>query len=111
MNLNFDEERIRRNYCRLYISHMLLYRFSMDQIRKIAKKQGMKRTKGWSERHVDEFNWFCDKIYEAMDERLKNITILQEKQLFEPYGSVKIPNEDIKYHNEKFEELLYEIVK
>ena len=105
-----DEERIRRNYCGHYIAHMLLYRFSMEKIRKIALKQGMHRTKGWENRHVDEFNWFQEKIYNAMDEKLKNIIAKEEMRLYAPYGSINLSNEEIEYSN-KFEEILYNIVK
>ena len=109
MNQITDKERIRRNYCRHYIAHMLLYRFSMKDLTKFAKEQGLK--KEWKNRHVDEFVFFEDKIYEAMNERLKNITVKMEKRLYEPYGTVEISDDDVRYHNEEFEKLLYQIVK
>lgn len=107
-----DAERIQRNYCRQYIRHMLIYRFSMEELRQKARKQGMPfKRKPKYDRHVDEFVWFEDKIYEAMNERLRRIMVLEEKLLFEPRGSVQISEDDQRYFNDESEKLLYEIVK
>ena len=108
-----DAERIQRNYCRQYIRQILIYRFSMKELRRIARAQGMqyKRRTAKYDRHVDEFTWFEDKIYEAMGEIMRSVMVKLERQLFEPYNSVQIDDIDLHYFNIEFEKLLYDIVK
>lgn len=105
-----DSERIQRNYCDKYVKHMLCYRFSYEDLRKIAAKQGLKKSRKY-DRAIDELDFFSDKIYEQMDEKLKKITVKCEKRLFFEYDSIEITEEERAYHNNKFEELLYKVVQ
>jgi hypothetical protein len=107
-----DSERIRANYCRQEIRHMLIYRFSMKELRRIAREQGMpyKRRTAEYDRHVDEFTWFEDKIYNAMSESVRNSIMKYTLRLFMPYDSINITEEDNSNWNE-FEQIIYEIVK
>lgn len=105
-----DFERIQRNYCDQYVKHMLCYRFSYEDLRKIAARQGLKKSQKY-DRVIDELDFFSDKIYNQMDEKLKKITVKYEKRLFFEYNSIEITEEERAYHNDKFEKLLYEVVK
>ena len=105
-----DSERIQYNYCTQFVKHMLTYRFSYDDLQKIANKQGLKKSQEY-DRVIDELDFFSDKIYNQMDEKLKKITVKLEKRLFFEYNSIIITEEERFYHNDKFEKLLYEVVK
>lgn len=107
-----DLERIRRNYCIQSIRHMLIYRFSMAELRRIARRQGMPYIKDadWHDRHCDEFSWFERKIYDAMSESVRNSVVKYERRLFEPMNSISITEEDHSNWDE-FEKTIYEIVK
>lgn len=107
-----DSERIRANYCRQEIRHILIYRFSMEELRRIAREQGMpyKRRTAKYDRHVDEFTWFEDKIYNAMSESIRSSIVKYELRLFMPYDSINITEEDSRNWDE-FEKIMYEIVK
>jgi hypothetical protein len=107
-----DSERIRANYCRQSIRHMLIYRFSMEELRKIARKQGMpyKRHTAKYDRHIDEFTWFEDRIYNAMNEQIRDSIIKYELRLFMPCDSINITKEDDRNWVE-FEKIIYRIVK
>ena len=107
-----DSERIRRNYCRQEIRQMLIYRFSMKELRRIAREQGMpyKRRTAKYDRHADEFSWFERKIYDAMSESVRDSIMKYVLMLFMPYDSIKITEEDSRNWNE-FEKIIYEIVK
>lgn len=107
-----DSERIRRNYCCQEIRHMLIYRFSMKELRRIAREQGMpyKRRTAENDRHVDEFNWFEDKIYNALSEPIRNSIMKYALRLFMLRDSINITKEDNHNWNE-FEKIIYEIVK
>lgn len=105
-----DAERIRANYCKQMIRHMLIYRFSMEELRKIAKEQGMPRSFNKLDRHVDEFNWFEDKIYKAMSEPIRNTIIKHVQMWFSPCNSIELLPEDHKNWDE-FEKIMYGIVK
>lgn len=105
-----DSERIQRNYCRQIIRHMLIYRFSMRDLRKIARKQGLRKRKSDIDRHVEEFTWFEDRIYEALREPVRRTLVKYEKRLYEPIGSIQITKEDDRDWRE-FEQVFYSIVK
>ena len=107
-----DSERIQANYCRQEIRHMLIYRFSMKELRRIARAQGMqyKRRTAKYDRHIDEFTWFEDKIYNAMSEPIRKSVVKHVRRLFEPVNFINLTQED--YNNwDEFEKLLYNIVK
>ena len=107
-----DSERIRANYCRHEIRHMMIYRFSMKKLRRIAREQGMpyKRHTANYDRHIDEFIWFEDKIYNAMSESIRESIVKYARMLFEPVDFVNFTQKD---HNnwEEFEKIMYQIVK
>lgn len=107
-----DSERIQANYCRQFIRHMLIYRFSMKELRRIAREQGMpyKRRTAEYDRHVDEFIWFEDKIYKALNESIRKSIVKSELRLFMPLDSINITEEDNRNQNE-FEKIMYKIVK
>ena len=107
-----DSERIQRNYCCQAIRHMLIYRFSMKEIRRIAREQGMpyKRRTAQYDRHADEFSWFEHKIYDAMNESIRSSIVKYELRLFMPYDSINITEKDVRNWDE-FEKIIYEIVK
>lgn len=107
-----DAERIRTNYCKQMIRHMLIYRFSMEELRRIAKKQGMQRSLSLDklDRHVEEFNWFEDKIYKALGEPIRKTIVKYVQMWFSPRNSIELLPEDHKNWGE-FENIMYEIVK
>jgi len=107
-----DSERIRANYCRQEIRHMLIYRFSMKELRRIAREQGMPYKKRTAEydRHVDEFTWFEDKIYNAMSESIRDSIMKYVRRLFEPVDFIHLTGLDLSNWNE-FEKIIYQIVK
>ena len=107
-----DSERIRANYCKQEIRQMLIYRFSMKELRRIAREQGMpyKRHTAEYDRHVDEFNWFENKIYNALSESIRNSVVKYARMGFEPVNFIKLTQEDYDNSNE-FEKIIYEIVK
>jgi hypothetical protein len=107
-----DSERIRANYCRQEIRHMLIYRFSMKELRRIAREQGMpyKRRTAEYDRHVDEFTWFEDRIYNALSESVRDSVVKYARLLFEPVNFINLTREDNDNWNE-FERIMYEIVK
>lgn len=105
-----DAERIQANYCKQMIRHMLIYRFSMGDLRRIAKEQGMQPSFRNLDRHVDEFNWFEDKIYRAMEEPIRKTLVKHVQMWFSPRNSIEMLPEDHKNWTE-FEKILYLIVK
>ena len=107
-----DSERIRANYCKQFIRHMLIYRFSMKELRRIAREQGMpyKRRTAQYDRHVNEFSWFEHKIYNALSESVRKSIVKYELRLFMPYDSINITEEDNR-NSIEFEKIMYEIVK
>lgn len=107
-----DSERIRANYCKQEIRQMLIYRFSMKELRRIAREQGMpyKRRTAQYDRHVDEFNWFENKIYKALSEPIRESIVKHVRMWFEPVDFINLTQEDHNNWNE-FEKIIYEIVK
>ena len=89
---------------------MLIYRFSMSDLRKIAKKQGLRKRKSDIDRHADEFAWFENRIYEALREPVRRTLVKYEKRLYEPIDSIQITKEDNCDWRE-FEQVMYSIVK
>ena len=107
-----DAERIRRNYCCGMIRHMLIYRFSMKELRQIARSQGMqyKKRRMCNDRHVDEFNWFEDLIYTQMTTSMRESIVKYERMKYEPVNFINITEEDNSNWN-AFEQLLYKVVQ
>lgn len=107
-----DSERIRANYCRQEIRHMLIYRFSMKELRRIAREQGMpyKRRTAEYDRHIDEFTWFEDRIYKSLSESVRDSIVKYVLRLFTPYDSINITEEDNRNWDE-FEHTIYQVVK
>ena len=84
----------------------------MKELRKIAREQEMpyvRRTAKY-DRHVREFNWFEDKIYNALSESVRNSVMKHERMLFEPVDFVNLTEKDHRNLDE-FEKIMYEIVK
>lgn len=106
-----DAERIRRNYCCGMIRHMLIYRFSMRELRQIARSQGMQYKKRPNvDRHVDEFTWFEDLIYTQMTTSMRESIVKYERMKYEPVNFINITEEDNSNWN-AFERLLYKVVQ
>ena len=107
-----DSERIQANYCKQSIRHMLIYRFSMNELRRIAREQGMlyKRHTAKYDRHINEFIWFEDRIYKSLSESVRKSIVKYELRLFMPYDSINITEEDRRNWDE-FEHTIYQVVK
>ena len=107
-----DSERIRANYCRQMIRHMLLYRFPIKELRRIARVQGMpyKRRTAKYDRYIDEFKWFEDRIYNALSESVRDSVMKYERMQFEPVDFINWTQKDHSNLDE-FEKIMYEIVK
>lgn len=107
-----DSERIRANYCKQEIRHILIYRFSMKELRRIAREQGMpyKKHTAKYDRHIDEFNWFENKIYNALSEPIRTSIVKHARMWFEPVDFIKLTLED-NNNLDEFEKIMYSIVK